>query len=455
MAEQSGFGWRINSPAGEPGKDFFKVKGLRELAPEEEEFACALRREWLLLSGEKGIAECLDSLSAREGIGLDSEQGESIKAWVLADAEAGGPLGILASDPEIEEIAVIGAGKPVFVLVPGSGWLASDSEFTGIPSIVDSINKLARPLGRRLTARSPRLNAALSNGCRIHASIPPLSDGEVTIRRFREEPFSPAHLVANRTFSAEAMAFLWLAVQSDSSLIVAGNTGSGKTSTLNSLFSFIPLSERILIIEETPEMRVPHAHSCRLVARAELGLGLGEISADSLRMRPDRVAIGEARDSKEARALFDSMLSGQAKGCFATIHARDSREAMGRLQALGIPAQDIASLDLIVVQRRITRFSAGKFSEVRRCTEISETSFAEGNARATRLYLPSPKSGALERASLGTRILEKACSAFSFTETEFLRELARRTRFIESLALGGAGFGECLAALSAYGGGSQ
>ncbi|VVC71914.1 Type II/IV secretion system protein [uncultured archaeon] len=407
-----------------------------------------VRKKFLESGGEKPVEECVSSSSSEQNVALDEEQAGRIARFVEMDAKSGGPLALLSSDARVEEVAVIGPGKPVFVYLAGKGWLATPCIFTDLSALTNAINKLAKPLGRRVTAKKPRLNAVLENGCRIHASIPPVSGGEVTIRRFRSEPFSPADLISTKTFSAEAAAFLWLAVQSDASILIAGNTGSGKTSTLNALFSFIPLSERILLVEETPELRIPHPHSCRLVARDELGIGLGELSADSLRMRPDRVVIGEARDKGEVRALFDSMLSGQARGSYATVHARDSRDAIARLSSIGISESDLLALDLIVIQRREAAFKAGKFFEERRCTEICEVGFPAPE----RLFSFERKTGSLSMKSLGKRAAEKICATFGFDETGLSREVSRRAAFLSSLAERKPGFSDCLREIGGFDG---
>jgi len=452
-AARESFGWRIlgEGECASLQGEVLRLPGLRALGAEEEEFACNVRRAFLDCAGEKSVAECVASLCAEMRVSLDPEQAGLVARFVEIDAGSGGPVALLSGDPRAEEVAVIGVDKPVFVYLSGKGWAAANAAFTSLSALTGAINKLAKPLGRRVTARSPRINAILSNGCRMHASIPPVSGGEITVRRFRSEPFSPADLVSCGAFTAEAMAFLWLATQSDSSIIIAGNTGSGKTSALNALFSFVPLEERVLLIEETPEVRIPHGHACRLVAREELGLGLGELSSDSLRMRPDRVVIGEARDEREVRALFDSMLSGHARGSYATLHARDSRDALARLSSLGVRQADLLALDLIVVLRRAAAFADGRFSESRKCTEISEVADDGGVPRAARLFALDRKSGRLAPRSLGSRAKERICAAFGFGGGELSREISRRARFISSLCARRQGFGECLRELASYG----
>ena len=172
----------------------------------------------------------------------------------------------------------------------------------------------------------------------------------MTIRKFKQSPFSPKDLVETGTISDEALAFLWMAMQCDFNVLVAGSTGSGKTTTLNCLSAFIPMRERIIIVEETPEINIPHRHSVRLTVNSDIGVGMDELVSDTLRMRPDRVIGGEVRTAPEAKALMNTMLAGQGKGSIATFHALNSQEAVNRLRNLGINELDLGAINLVVVQ---------------------------------------------------------------------------------------------------------
>jgi len=169
------------------------------------------------------------------------------------------------------------------------------------------------------------------------------------------------------------MAILSLLMQSDSSILIAGNTASGKTTTMNALFSFVPKNERALITEETPEINIPHEHKVRMVANKEMGVSLMDLVYDSLRMRPDRIVVGEVRNKEEARALVDVLLGGQARGAYATFHAQSANEALLRLESFGISEMDLNSIDAILVQRRMLIYDLKerKNMEVRRVVELS------------------------------------------------------------------------------------
>jgi len=176
------------------------------------------------------------------------------------------------------------------------------------------------------------------------------------------------------TVNAETMAFLSAAMQCNLNIVIAGGTGSGKTTTLNVLSQFIPLNERIIVVEETPEIRIKHEHCVHLLVNQDLGVGMKELVTDTLRMRPDRVVVGEVRTEKEVKAFVNTMLAGQGKGSITTFHANSAQECLQRMESLGIPSQNLSSIDLIIVQKRWNTYNnkTKNSKEVRRITEVAE-----------------------------------------------------------------------------------
>ena len=475
-------GWRVLRQE-KGGEGEFAVSGMPELSWEEEALVAEVCEDYKEASkseemGEEPeeararLKEMLAEKCARDGIRLDSEQARYLADAAFISIRGFGVLDLLLCEKEFEEIAVIGIGKPIYAYKRGRGWLRTNCLFTREETAVEAINKMARRLGRRVTLQQPRLNAVLPDGSRLHASIPPISGVEMTIRRFRESPISVSDLVNTRTYSAESLAFLWLAVQCDVSVLVAGNTASGKTSTVNALFSFVPLDERVLVTEETPEINIPHEHVCKLLANQELGVRMSELVADSLRMRPDRVIVGEVRTQEEVRALFETILSGQARGSFATFHAQSAGEALARLCSHGIAPIDLRSLDLLIVQRRMARFHEGAGREVRRCVEICELGEMEGGmpmpVRSSQvlserngmpgivpLFLYDYDDDMLAPKGPGKRLAERIRRGFGFSTSELEREIAARSGFIAKVAERRLGFFESVAAIAAYGNGGR
>ena len=361
--------------------NFYEIVDIPELSGSESKIVSDILLKYKQkIRGKEGsdiewdLKQLLENYCDALCLELDDFQESYLFKIIKNEIIGFGPLSPLMKDDEIEEIALIGDKKPVYVFHSSFGWLATNLFLTGHEKTIAVINKMARSLGRRVTFTTPRINASISDGSRMHAVIPPLAlDGCVlTIRKFKAKPFTPVELINNKTVNLEAMGFLCLAMLVDSSMVVAGNTGSGKTTTLNALFSFVPFDERIIITEETPEINLPHVHVVRLAVNDSLKVGMSDLVLDSLRMRPDRVIVGEVRDKREAEAFMNTVLAGQGKGSFATFHAQSATEALLRLKNLGILEVDLPSIDLIVVQRRWTEFSGKAKREVRKIVEISE-----------------------------------------------------------------------------------
>jgi len=385
---------------------------------------------------------------AERNILLGRESAERVLRAALANAVGFGPFDALLADDDLEEIAFTGVGQPIRVYHRTRGWLETNCAVTAKDFAVNTANKMARPLGRRLTAQNPRLNAVLPNGSRLHASIAPLTTNgaELTLRKFKEKPFTVPDLAANGTLPLDAAAFLWLALYGDTSLVIAGSTGSGKTTTLNALFSFIPLNERIIITEETPEISIPHKHCVRLVANAELGITLKELVKDTLRMRPDRVIIGEVRDEGETAALFDSLLAGQARGSYATFHAASGGEALARFEALGARPADLKALDLLLVQQRVLVYDAKtrRQRESRRVTELDLVQDGE----AVPLFAYDAAKGALAKTRRygGNALFERLEANYGMNASALQKEAEKRCSHLQKLG-GAPNFAE---AVNAY-----
>jgi Flp pilus assembly CpaF family ATPase len=358
------------------------VSSLPSLSAEEEDLLVRLSErfaDWSKShepsgpeSVRKAVEQLLPHLLQEDGLEADEDQLTYLTHAAVTHLSGFAPLDKMLTDETIEEVAVIGLHQPIYIYARKIGWQPTDAQFTSLEHLTHLINKMARPLGRRITGQSPRLNALLPDGSRLHASLPPLSAGELTIRRHGARPWTVSDLLSSKSTTSDALAFLWLAFQSDSSVLVAGNTASGKTTLLNALFSFVPITERVLVIEETPEIRLLHPHRVSLVSNEELGITLSDLVRDSLRMRPDRVIVGEVRTPPEAQGFVETLLSGQARGSYATFHAQSAPEALRRFAHLGASPDDLSSLDFIVLQRRIARYEprSKKQQELRRMLGI-------------------------------------------------------------------------------------
>ena len=297
-----------------------------------------------------------------------------------------GPITGLLHDDSISEVMVNG---PSQVYIERKGQLVlSDVRFRDQEELLRVIRQIAAFVGRRIDEDSPMVDARLPDGSRVNAIIPPLAiDGaSLTIRKFSKDPFTVDDLVRFGTLTAEAAAFLEACVKARFNVLVAGGTGSGKTTTLNVLSSFIPDNERVVTIEDAAELQLRQPHKVRLESRPARLDGSGRITirdlvVNSLRMRPDRIVIGECR-SGEALDMLQAMNTGH-DGSLTTIHANSPRDTLARLETLvlmsgvdlpqrAIREQIASAIHLIVQQSRIRDGS-------RRITNITELVGREGD----------------------------------------------------------------------------
>jgi pilus assembly protein CpaF len=296
------------------------------------------------------------------------------------------PIRPLLEDPAVSEVLVNGPGQVYF---ERDGKLhPSDVRFADDAALLAAARNIAEYVGRRIDADRHSMDARLPDGSRVHVIIPPCSRRGVcfSIRKFQRATFDLARLVTRGSLSAEAAEFLELCVQLHKNIIIAGGTGTGKTSMLNALSAAIPAAERIIVIEDSSELQLHQPHTVYLEARPARRDGKGAVTirdlfVDSLRMRPDRIIVGEVRRG-EALDLVQSMLSGHA-GSLATLHASAPRDALVRLETLclmndvGLPVYvaraQVASAVHLVVQ--ITRFGDGS----RRVQTITEVTGLDAN----------------------------------------------------------------------------
>jgi pilus assembly protein CpaF len=363
-----------------------------------DDLAVALRERLIerARAGESGGAELdaeVRSLVEREAGSLPCDEREALCRRVLLLATGLGPLEPLLSDPAVDEVMVNGPGE---VYVERRGQVEPTGvSFGGEAELMHAIERILAPLGRRVDEASPLCDARLPDGSRVNVVIPPLSlDGPVlTIRRFRRHGFSDADLVELGTWSPPLRDFLAQAVRARLSILVCGGTGSGKTTTLNALSSFVPAGERIVTIEDTAELRLQQPHVVRLEARPPSVEGRGEVTIrrlvrNALRMRPDRIVVGEVRGA-EALDMLSAMSTGH-DGSLCTVHAGSPAEALRRLETLALMAglglphaaireQVADAVDLVVHQARIG-------GGARRVVAVAEVVRVAGGPAARELY---------------------------------------------------------------------
>ena len=341
-------------------------------------------------SAREDLRVILSRLVDEEKTPLSMMEKERVTQEVLDEVFGLGPLEPLLQDRTISDILVT---TPYLVVVERNGRLERTGvQFKDNSHLLRIIEKIVSRVGRRVDESSPMVDARLPDGSRVNAIIPPLAvDGPLlSIRRFGRAPLTPEKLVANHSVTTEMMELLKACVRARLNMIISGGTGSGKTTLLNALSSFVPETERIVTIEDAAELQLSQWHVARLETRPPNVEGKGairqrELVINALRMRPDRIVVGEVR-GEEALDMLQAMNTGH-DGSLTTIHANNPRDGIGRLEVMvgmananmGARAirQQIASAVDVFVQ--VSRMSDGS----RRITHITECVGMEGEQVTT------------------------------------------------------------------------
>ncbi len=333
------------------------------------------------------INDTLAKLLEEEGRQLALNDKQRVIRQVMDEVLGYGPINVLLEDTAVTEIMINGYDN---IYIERNGKLAkSEITFRDNEHVSHILNKIIHPLGRRLDESCPSVDARLPDGSRVNAIIPPLSlrGPCVTIRKFSAEPFTLENLIAFHTLNREMADFLTSCIRARVNMIISGGTGSGKTTTLNVLSGFIPGGERIVTIEDTAELQLHQDNLVPLESRSANVEGKGkytirELVINSLRMRPDRIVIGEVRGG-EALDMLQAMNTGH-EGSISTLHANSPRDALARLETMVLMAgmelplkaireQITAAIELIVQQSRLSDGS-------RKITRISEVLGLEGDS---------------------------------------------------------------------------
>ena len=324
---------------------------------------------------------------------LERETRERLVELILREAVGLGPLEELLADPAVEEVLVNGPDR---VFVERGGRLRrTEVRFRSEQALRDAIERILAPLGRRVDELSPMVDARLEDGSRVNAIVPPLAvDGpSLSIRRFSAERPGPDELVEMGTLSPELRDELGAAVGARRSILISGGTGSGKTTLLNALSAFVDPAERVITIEDAAELRLRQPHVVRLESRPANVEGRGlvtirDLLRNALRMRPDRIVIGEVRGA-EALDLLMALNTGH-EGALSTVHANSPEDTLRRVETLalmagvGLPHSAIREqlgrgVDLVV---HLARLGDGS----RRVVEVGEVVRAAGSVGVRAVY---------------------------------------------------------------------
>lgn len=365
---------------------------------------------------EKLVSKKLAELVSERDIRLSVDKEKELAERILADVLGWGPLDRLLADESITEIMV---NRPDHIFVERKGKIEPAAEkFRNEGHVRRIIDKIVGQVGRRIDESSPMVDARLPDGSRVNAVIPPLAIGgaKLTIRKFAATPLTIDDLIEFGTISKQAATFLNLGVKGRLNVLVSGGTGSGKTTLLNVLSSFIPTNERIVTIEDAVELQLMQDHVIQLESRPPNIEGKGQITIrdlvrNSLRMRPDRIIVGEVRGG-EALDMLQAMNTGH-DGSLGTVHANSPRDVLSRLETMvlmsgmelpisAIRQQIAAAIDIVV---HLSRLRDGS----RRIMQITEITGMETDVITMQdlflfQYAKTPLGGRIEGVLQSTGI---------------------------------------------------
>jgi len=343
-----------------------------------------------------------------------------------------GDIEVLLADAFIEEIVINNSDEPIWVFHKKHGWVKTSIKFDTEEAIYNLSSSIGRKIGRQITNLNPLMDAHLSSGDRVNSTLFPISShgNTLTIRRFSRDPWTIIKLIDpdSQTMSVEMAAFLWLCMQYELNILVVGGTASGKTSLLNSVIPFVPPNQRIVSIEDTREIQLPgFMHWVPMSSRLPNPEGKGgvkmiDLLANSLRMRPDRIIVGEIRREKEAEVMFEAIRTGHS--AYATFHADSAEQAHTRLTnaPINLKESQISALHIIVVQYRHRRLG------VRRTSELAELIPMEsmGKSKVNVVYKWNARDDTFNKIGRIVRVAKELSHFAGMNDTEIEKDIKEK-----------------------------
>jgi flagellar protein FlaI len=368
-----------------------------------------------------------------------SDQEKEIYAMFLVHDMLGlGLVEIFLADDHIEEVVINNANEPIWVYHKKFGWLKTNISLDSEDQIYNYSTAIGMKSGREISKLDPLMDTHLITGDRVNATLFPISikGNTITIRKFSRRPFTITDLVSFNSLDTDILTLLWLAIESEMNIIISGGTATGKTTLLNALSVFIPPNQRVISVEDTKELNLPNfLHWVPLLIREPNPEGKGEVKmldllVNSLRMRPDRILVGEIRRHKEAEVLFEAMHTGHS--VMGTLHAHTTRETIIRLMnpPISVPESMLAAVDLVLVMGRRRREGN------RRMIELSEVIPFIGeddkyHVDLNTLFKFHLKTGELQEVEKSKRIFHDLIEYSGFTAEELQQEMKDKKKVLD------------------------
>ncbi len=421
---------------------------------EDEKDVLALIKETLVASvdrmteakaedKEKYLRRIVERLMVQLGISLNPISKERVMYYVIRDFIGYGVINVAMIDPNVEDCSCDGVKVPFYIYHRKYGSIRSNMRFDREVELDGFVVWLAQKCGKHISVASPLLDATIPDGSRLQATLGKhvtKRGSSFTIRRFKENPFTPLDLLKFKTMSTEMMAYLWIGIEHGQSMLVCGGTASGKTTTLNAVLLFIPPQMKIVSIEDTRELNLPHENwvpgltregfggKSAVTGRASGEIDMFDLLTAAMRQRPQYLMVGEVR-GKEAYVVFQAMATG--KTCYSTFHAEDVQAMVHRMEndPINLPRALITALNIVLLQAQV-KVGTKMTRRVKSLTEIVGIDPETNELITNSVYTWNPADDTFNYSG-HSYVYEKVRMGRNWSPREMEREIKRRVDILE------------------------
>jgi len=387
-----------------------------------------------------------DTLMKQMNVSLNPISKEKISYFLRRDFIGYGVIDVMMTDPNVEDCSCDGVDIPLFIFHRKYGSIRSNIRFEKEMDLDSFVVWLAQKCGKHISVADPLLDATIPDGSRLNATLGKhvtKRGSSFTIRRFKENPFTPIDLLKFKTMSTDMMAYLWTATEYGSSMLVCGGTASGKTTTLNAVLLFIPPQMKIVSIEDTRELNLPHENWIPSLTREGFGgkkasssgsIDMFELLTTALRQRPQYLMVGEVR-GKEAYVVFQAMATG--KTAYSTFHAEDVQAMVHRMEndPINLPRALMTALDIVLLQAQV-KVGTKMTRRVKSLTEIVGMDPETGELITNSVYSWNPADDTFNYSG-HSYVYEKVRTIRNWSPREMEREVKRRVDILDYMKKSG------------------
>jgi flagellar protein FlaI len=392
---------------------------------------------------EKYLRRIVERLMVQLGITLHPISKERVTYYIIRDFIGYGVINAMMTDPNVEDCSCDGVDVPFYIYHRKYGSIRSNLRFKQEVELDGYVVWLAQKCGKHISVASPLLDATIPDGSRLQATLGrhvTKRGSSFTIRRFKENPFTPLDLLKFKTMSTEMMAYLWISIEHGQSMLVCGGTASGKTTTLNAILLFIPPQMKIVSIEDTRELNLPHENwvpgltregfggKSHITGRASGEIDMFDLLTSAMRQRPQYLMVGEVR-GKEAYVVFQAMATG--KTCYSTFHAEDVQAMVHRMEndPINLPRALITALNIVLLQAQV-KVGTKMTRRVKSLTEIVGIDPETNELITNSVYTWNPADDSFNYSG-HSYVYEKVRMARNWAPREMEREIKRRVDILE------------------------